>query len=64
MHIGYHTADISLRIGPAVIFIFILANINILFYAITITKKMAMIYRIHFSVSGTLYRDGLNKIHQ
>ena len=50
MYIAYHAAKITLRIGAAVSFGFILAGINIFFHWLFILKKVAVIYRIYFSI--------------
>src|ERR1700737_3484049 len=53
MHIGYHAADIALRIRTAIAFIFFLAGIDISLYPFFILKKITMIYGIYFPAIRT-----------
>src|SRR6186713_2646010 len=46
MHIRYHAADITLRIGSAVILIFPLAGIDVRLYSFLILKEVTMIHRV------------------
>ena len=54
MNVGYHAADIPLRIRAAGSLIFFLASLNIILHGLVIAKKIAVVNRINFPELRTL----------
>ncbi len=53
MDIGYHAANVSLRIRPAVVFILLLTGVDIGFNLVVVLEKITVIDRVYLPRFGT-----------